>query len=84
MAFDKGFAREDQFWWEGYTISDDYQGSPHWPAGSSPNWYSARYARIEISDSSNPAGFVQIGRLFIGGGLSLSWVAATANFRNGG
>lgn len=70
MAFDtESFVWEDQFWWEGYTAGDDYQGSPHLACWPLPNWYSARYARIEISDSSNPAGFVQIGRLFIGGGF---------------
>lgn len=70
MAFDtESFVWEDQFWWEGYTASDDYQGSPHLACWPLPTWYSARYARIEITDTANPAGYVQIGKLFVGGGV---------------
>lgn len=85
MAFDAEYSWEDQFWWEGYTGSDDYTGSPHLACWPLPNWYSARYARIEITDTDNAAGYVQIGKLFVGGGfqpalgagyggLSESWI----------
>lgn len=69
LAFDADYQWEDQFWWEGYTSSDDYGNSPHLVCWPLPNWYSARYARIEITDTANPAGYVQIGKLFIGGGV---------------
>ena len=69
LAFSAEYSWEDQFWWEGYTSSDDYKGSPHLVCWPLPNWYSARYARIEITDTANPAGYVQIGKLFIGGGV---------------
>lgn len=69
MSFGADYQWEDQFWWEGYTASDDYGNSPHLACWPLPNWYSARYARIEITDTDNPAGYVQIGKLFIGGGV---------------
>jgi len=69
MSFGADYQWEDQFWWEGYTASDDYGNSPHLACWPLPNWYSARYARIEITDTANPAGYVQIGKLFIGGGV---------------
>lgn len=69
MSFGADYQWEDQFWWEGYTASDDYGNSPHLACWPLPNWYSARYARIEIADTANPAGYVQIGKLFIGGGV---------------
>lgn len=34
-----------------------------------PTTYSARYATVEISDTSNTDGYVQIGRFFAGGGF---------------
>lgn len=34
-----------------------------------PAFYSARHVTIEIADSSNPDGYVQIGRVFAGGGF---------------
>ena len=69
MSFGADYQWEDQFWWEGYTASDDYGNSPHLACWPLRNWYSARYARIEITDTANPAGYVQIGKLFIGGGV---------------
>ena len=35
-----------------------------------PQAYTARYVTIEISDATNPSGYVQIGRVFAGGGIS--------------
>jgi hypothetical protein len=34
-----------------------------------PQSYSARHVKVEISDASNADGYVEIGRLFIGGGV---------------
>lgn len=96
MAFDiESFVWEDQFWWEGYTASDDYQGSPYLACWPLPNWYSARYVTIEITDTSNPAGYVEIGKLFVGGGfqptlnasygqLSESWLDESDLVRSAG
>jgi len=41
-----------------------------------PSLYSARYVTVEISDTSNPDSYVQIGRFFAGGGFVPTYNAA--------
>lgn len=70
MSFDSDLLEwESNSWWEG-DYDDDYIGHPFAAihlAGSTP---SARYLRIEINDTTNPAGYIQIGRLFAGSGIT--------------
>jgi hypothetical protein len=66
-----------------------------WPSGTTseemtyarPTWAlaldsTARYWRIEITNNSNPAGFLQVGRLFISGGFVPSINYATSAVLN--
>lgn len=75
-AWSLSFAEGDIEWeadnWWGAGVGDEYQGHPFMAvylfstAGVS---YDARYVKVEISDTSNSANYVQIGRCFIGGGF---------------
>lgn len=38
-----------------------------------PAYYTARHLTVEIEDATNPDGYVQIGRVFAGGGLVPEW-----------
>lgn len=69
LTFDSDMLEwEDPAWWEG--ISDtDYIGSPFAAIHIASQFYTARYFRIEIDDTTNAAGYVQAGRVFIGGGF---------------
>ena len=69
MTFGGAYSWADQFAWDGAGGADDYTGSPYLACLPLPTQYNARYARVEITDTSNPAGYVQIGKLFIGGGI---------------
>lgn len=62
LTFDNELLRwESPSWWTG-TSPDEYTGHP-WPAVLAlADWYTARYGRVEISDTGNSAGYVQIGR----------------------
>lgn len=60
---------ESDGWWEG-SYDDDFVGHPFAAIYLAPQELSARYLRIEINDTANPAGYIQIGRLFAGGGIS--------------
>lgn len=69
MTFDSEMLEwEENNWWDG--IADDqYIRHPWdivWPFDT---YYNARYWTIEITDTTNPDGYVQMGRIFIGGGL---------------
>lgn len=55
-------------WWDGM-VDDDYIRHPYIAPMLLPTWYSARYVRIEISDAANPDGYIQMGRIFVGGGF---------------
>ena len=57
---------EDDNWWSGKYTPDEIDGyTPTLPIVL-PSAKLARYWRLEISDATNPAGYVQLGRLFIG------------------
>lgn len=69
MAFDNDLLEwESQNWWED-PLADPYIRSPFaviWPM---PVSITARYISIEITDTTNTDGYIQIGRPFVGGGL---------------
>lgn len=69
MTFDSEMLEwEATNWWEGIA-DDEYIRHPWalvWPLRA---YYNARYWDIEIDDTTNPDGYVQLGRIFIGGGL---------------
>lgn len=62
-------------WWDG-TVDDDYIRHPYIAPMLLPTWYSARHVRIEIDDTTNPDGYIQIGRVFVGGGFTPTLGAA--------
>ena len=53
-------------WWTG-TAGDEYYRSPYPALLAMPDFTTARYITVEIDDTTNPDGYVQIGRLFAGG-----------------
>lgn len=69
MTFDSEMLEwEADNWWAGIA-DDEYVRHPFnivWPFDA---YYSARYVTIEIDDTTNPDGYVQIARPFVGGGL---------------
>lgn len=61
---------QDDNFWSGLPSAEDLAGY-YWNAiHVLPEAKSARYWKLDISDASNPAGYVEIGRLF----LSEAWV----------
>lgn len=62
---------ESSSWWEG-SLDDDYVGHPFSAIHLAATSPAAKYCRIVITDASNPAGYVQLGRVFLGGGISLT------------
>ncbi|GGY68095.1 hypothetical protein [Pseudoduganella albidiflava] len=71
MTFDGDLLEwESASYWEG-AIDDpaEYAGYPYLAVHALPTWLNARYVTISIDDTTNPAGYVQIGRLFAGGGF---------------
>ena len=68
---------ESSSYWEG-ALDDpsEYLGHPYLASHTLPTWINARYLTIEIDDTTNAAGYVQIGRLFAGGGLQPEYNAA--------
>jgi hypothetical protein len=57
----------DPNWWSGKPLEEDIEGFT-WSLIQIPDTsIQARYWRIEIDDQNNPAGYVQIGRLFMSG-----------------
>lgn len=68
MAFDTLVEWESATWWLG-TAGDEYLRSPYAAMHAAPDLYTARYITVEISDTANADGYVQIGRLFAGGGV---------------
>lgn len=70
INFDTGVLEwEDNNWWAG-NYDDDAVGHPFAAIYLAPADYAARYVRITISDDLNPAGYVQLGRVFAGMGTS--------------
>ena len=60
---------ESDGWWDG-DYDDDFVGHPFAALYLAPATVSARYVRIEIADADNPDGYIQLGRVFLGGGIS--------------
>lgn len=57
---------EDDNFWSGQYAAEEIEGTTTALTHVLPITTLARYWRIELSDPSNPAGYVQAGRLFIG------------------
>lgn len=55
-------------WWGGIADSD-YLRHPWIICAPMIAYYSGQYVRIEIDDTTNADGYVQIGRVFVGGGF---------------
>jgi hypothetical protein len=76
MAFNDIVEWESASWWLG-VAGDEYLRSPYPALFAAPDAYSARHIRIEITDTSNVDGYVQIGRFFAGGAIQptygMSW-----------
>lgn len=78
---------EDDNWWSGKYTAEQITGYTAALITILPGNTLARYWRLEIDDTTNPAGFVQIGRVFIGPawqptfnmsyGASLGWETKT-------
>ena len=68
MTFDNLVEWESATWWTG-TAGDEYLRSPYAVTAIADDTYSARYITVEINDTANADGYVQIGRLFVGGAL---------------
>ena len=68
MAFDDLVEWESVTWWTG-VAGDEYLRSPYAVMAVADDIYSARYVTVEINDTANADGYVQIGRLFVGGFL---------------
>lgn len=68
MAFDNLLEWESTTWWTG-TAGDEYYRSPYPALLAMPDFITGRYVTVEIDDTANPDGYVQIGRLFAGGGI---------------
>jgi len=59
---------QDYNWWEPMA-TDDYVGSPFMVSVVLPQNYTGRYVLVELDDTSNVSGWVQIGRVFVGSGF---------------
>ena len=57
---------EDDRWWSGKNTADQLGAYYHSLVNILPSAVVARYWRLEINDTTNPAGFIQAGRIFIG------------------
>lgn len=68
MSFDTLVEWESVTWWLG-TAGDEYLRSPYPALCVATDIFSARYITVEITDTANVDGYVQIGRFFAGGGV---------------
>ena len=59
---------ESVSWWIGIA-GDEYLRSPYAAMVVLPEWFSVRYLTIEITDLTNPDGYVQVGRFFAGNAI---------------
>lgn len=66
MSFDDIVEWESVSWWLG-VAGDEYLRSPFAAMYITADIYSARYITIEINDTANVDGYVQVGRVFTGG-----------------
>lgn len=70
ISFDTGELEwEDNNWWKG-NYDDDAVGHPFAAIFMANADHSARHMRITITDDFNPSGYVQLGRVFAGNGIS--------------
>jgi len=70
LTFDENTMQwEDVSVWEGI-VDDDFINYPYIVSFVLPDWYNVRYVRIEINDTANTEGYIEIGRLFVGGGFT--------------
>ncbi len=70
LSFDSDLLEwEDNNWWVG-DYDDEYVGHPFAAIFVAPSEVSSRYMRITITDTFNPAGYVQLGRVFAGTGIA--------------
>lgn len=73
MAFDNDLVEwEEAGWWEGIA-DDEYLRAPYMMVHVLPEFTSARYMKIEWDVTGSADGYLQIGRLFVGGGLVPEW-----------
>jgi hypothetical protein len=68
MSFGDFVEWESATWWSGIA-GDEYLRSPYNAQIVLDDWYSVRYLTIDIVDTTNPDGYVQIGRLFAGNAI---------------
>ncbi|MBP0589274.1 hypothetical protein J8I87_05990 [Paraburkholderia sp. LEh10] len=78
---------EDDNWWDGTVSQDDRAGYPGILLNLLPAIALARYVQVQFSDTLNPAGYLQFGRLFMSPGwqpahnmsygASMGWEADT-------
>lgn len=78
---------EEDNWWTGKYASTEITGYTPTLSIILPSTVIARLWRVELADTGNPVGYVQVGRLFIGPawsprynmsyGASISWATAT-------
>ena len=68
MTFGNLVEWESATWWLG-TAGDEYLRSPYPALCVATDVYSVRYITIEITDTANTDGYVQVGRFFAGGGV---------------
>ena len=57
---------EDNSWWSGRYTAEDLEGITPLLVIVLPQPVNARYLRLEIDDTTNAAGYVQAGRVFVG------------------
>lgn len=75
MAFNDIVEWESITWWTG-VAGDEYLRSPYAAMHAAPDIYTARYLTVEINDTANADGYVQIGRLFAGSALQPTYNAS--------
>jgi len=59
---------EDDNWWEGTISQEDRAGYPGLLFAQLPRIFLTRYIRFEFDDQTNPAGYLEFGRLFLATG----------------
>lgn len=80
---------EDDSWWSGTYTAEDAEGYTTNITHIIPVLAYYRYWRIDILDDTNPAGYIQLGRVFLGSawqptrdaeiGLALGWETSTTS-----
>lgn len=75
MTFGDLVEWESVTWWMG-VAGDEYLRSPYAAMLALPDYYTARYVKVEIDDTTNADGYVQIGRFFAGNAIQSGYNAA--------